>query len=60
MWHERTGRIRKQILLGEDKMKKCKDCGSTKNLTKINEKPTYVCLKCWDEKGYEYDPTPWW
>jgi len=39
--------------------KKCKDCGLTKNLTKINEKPEFVCLDCWDKKGYEYDPTPW-
>lgn len=39
--------------------KKCRDCGSTKQLAKINEKPEYACLKCWDLKGYEYDPTPW-
>ena len=38
----------------------CKVCGSPVNLVKINEKPEYVCQKCWDEKGYEYDPTPWW
>jgi len=41
-------------------MRKCKECGTTKNLMKINEKPEYVCKTCWDKKGYEYDPTPWW
>lgn len=43
-------------------MTKCKDCGTRItgcNAQKINEKPEYVCAKCWDEKGYEYDPTPW-
>ena len=41
-------------------IRKCKECGTTKNLVKINEKPEYVCKTCWDKKGYEYDPTPWW
>jgi DNA-directed RNA polymerase subunit RPC12/RpoP len=37
---------------------KCKECGSTKNLVPINTLPEYVCGDCWDEHGYEYDPTP--
>lgn len=37
---------------------KCKDCGSTKNLVPINTLSEYVCGKCWNEKVYEYDPTP--
>jgi len=47
-------------LEAEEFKPRCKECGTTENLVKINEKPEYVCRGCWDEKGYEYDPTPWW
>jgi hypothetical protein len=38
---------------------KCKECGSSKDLVPINTSGDYVCGKCWDKHGYEYDPTPW-
>lgn len=46
----------------KDEMIKCVGCGKPKpkkDCFKVNEKPEYVCKDCYDEKRYEYDPTPW-
>lgn len=39
---------------------KCFSCGKLKEKRyPINTRPDMVCGECWDEHGYEYDPTPW-